>query len=692
MPHDSFNREIDYLRISVIDRCNLRCVYCMPLNGIRFLPKAELLTPSEIEAVVRAAVSVGFRKFRLTGGEPTLRLDLLEIVERIAKVPGVVELALTTNAILMRELAGPLKAAGLSRVNVHLDSLSPVTVERQMRGGTFAQIWQGIEACEAAGLTPIKINAVVTAGYNEAEVVELARLTLARDWHVRFIELMPLGGGECATLSMKRYVSNIETRRRIETALGPLFELEGASSSDEARNYGLPGGHGVIGFISPVSEPYCGTCNRMRLTADGKFHLCLLNDDELDVRRALRSARERWSRRSGANSSAGGRVETDRPSSAQRPFDPRTFDVSDRRLVQNVQVQGGRMSANLSVSGVANSDWKSTACILCECNCGVEVQLGGKDGRHLVKVRGDDAHPASKGYACEKAHRLDFYQNGPHRLTKPLRRRSDGSFEEIEWDIAIAEVAERFSALRKEHGGEAIFYYGGGGQGNHFPAVYGNTTRAALGSVHRANALSQEKTGEFWVATKMVGFYTRSDFHNCEVAFFLGKNPWMSHSIPQARVTLKEIAKDPARCLIVVDPRRTESAELADIHLQVKPGTDAWLLAAMLGVLGAGKTHCRRVAGSACEWTRRGNASLCRPADSEILRSLWRARGTGAQGGEADSVGLECGLFRGSRRADEPAFHARVLSSQAADAADRQFREEGILVRTDDDGAVYRRT
>ena len=243
------------------------------------------------------------------------------------------------------------------------------------------------------------------------------------------------------------------------------------------------------------------------------------------------------------------------------------------------------MSANLPSSGVGNSDWKSTACILCECNCGVEVQLGGKDGRHLVKVRGDDAHPASKGYACEKAHRLDFYQNGPHRLTKPLRRRIDGSFEEIDWDTAIAEVAARFSAVRKEQGGETIFYYGGGGQGNHLPAVYGNTTRAALGSVHRANALSQEKTGEFWVATKMVGFYTRSDFHNCEVAFFLGKNPWMSHSIPQARVTLKEIAKDPARCLIVVDPRRTESAELADIHLQVKPGTDAWLLAAMLGVL-----------------------------------------------------------------------------------------------------------
>jgi anaerobic selenocysteine-containing dehydrogenase len=243
------------------------------------------------------------------------------------------------------------------------------------------------------------------------------------------------------------------------------------------------------------------------------------------------------------------------------------------------------MSANPTVSGVGNPDWKSTACILCECNCGIEVQLGGADGRHLVKVRGDDAHPASKGYACEKAHRLDFYQNGPHRLTRPLRRRADGSFEEIDWDTAIAEVAARFSAVRKEHGGETIFYYGGGGQGNHLPSVYSSATRRALGSILRSSALAQEKTGEFWVATKMVGFYTRADFDNCEVAFFLGKNPWMSHSIPRARVTLKDIAKDTARCLIVVDPRRTETAELANIHLQVKPGSDAWLLAGMLGVL-----------------------------------------------------------------------------------------------------------
>jgi cyclic pyranopterin phosphate synthase len=261
----------------------------MPLEGLRFLPREELLTPTEIERVVRAAVNVGFRKFRLTGGEPTLRADLLEIVKRIAALDGVADLALTTNALLLPKLARPLRDAGLTRINVHLDSLNPETVERQMRWGTFAAIWDGILAAQAAGLVPIKLNAVVAAGYNEADVIDLARLTLARDWHVRFIELMPLGGGECASLSIKRYVSNIETRRRIESALGPLAELEPLSHGDESRNYRLAGARGVVGFISPVSEPYCGTCNRMRLTADGKFHLCLLNDDEMDVRKALRA-------------------------------------------------------------------------------------------------------------------------------------------------------------------------------------------------------------------------------------------------------------------------------------------------------------------------------------------------------------------------------------------------------------------
>jgi anaerobic selenocysteine-containing dehydrogenase len=231
------------------------------------------------------------------------------------------------------------------------------------------------------------------------------------------------------------------------------------------------------------------------------------------------------------------------------------------------------------------SDWLPTACNLCECNCGLEIQVGGEDDRHFVRIRGDKAHPGSKGYACEKPHRLDYYQNGRDRVLHPLRRRSDGSFEEIDWETAIKEVAAKLAAIRDEHGGDKIFYYGGGGQGNHLPGAYGQATLAALGSVYRANALSQEKTGEMWVSGKMLGAGTRGDFEHCEVAVFVGKNPWQSHGIARARVTLKEIAADPARSMIVIDPRRTETAAMADFHLQVKPGTDAWLLAAMGGVL-----------------------------------------------------------------------------------------------------------
>lgn len=229
--------------------------------------------------------------------------------------------------------------------------------------------------------------------------------------------------------------------------------------------------------------------------------------------------------------------------------------------------------------------WRSTACILCECNCGLEVELGGDDGRQLVRFRGDKQHPASRGYACEKPHRLNLYQHARDRVMTPLRRRPDGTFEAIDWDTAIREVAARLAAVRDTHGGDTIFYYGGGGQGNHLPGAYATATRRALGSRYRSSALAQEKTGEFWVSDRMLGSSTRADFEHCDVALFLGKNPWHSHSIPRARVTLKELAADPARTLIVIDPRRTETAELADLHLQVRPGGDAWLLAAILAIL-----------------------------------------------------------------------------------------------------------
>jgi formate dehydrogenase len=228
------------------------------------------------------------------------------------------------------------------------------------------------------------------------------------------------------------------------------------------------------------------------------------------------------------------------------------------------------------------SDWASTACILCECNCGIEVEL---EGRTLQRIRGDKAHPGSQGYTCNKAMRLDRYQNGPHRLTSPLRRRPDGSYEEVDWDTAIAEVAARLAAVRDEHGGESILYYGGGGQGNHLGGSYSGAFLRALGSRYRSSALAQEKTGEGWVEHRMYGQHTRGEFEHAEVAVFIGKNPWMSQSFPRARVVLKEIAKDPARSLVVIDPVVTDTAKLADLHLRVRPGTDAWCLAALVAVL-----------------------------------------------------------------------------------------------------------
>ncbi|BBX82784.1 molybdopterin-dependent oxidoreductase [Mycolicibacterium aubagnense] len=228
------------------------------------------------------------------------------------------------------------------------------------------------------------------------------------------------------------------------------------------------------------------------------------------------------------------------------------------------------------------ADWQSTACILCECNCGIVVQL---DGRTLSKIRGDKAHPASQGYTCNKALRLDHYQNNPGRLTAPMRRRPDGSYEEIDWDTAIFEIAEGFSRIRDEHGGDKIFYYGGGGQGNHLGGAYSGAFLKALGARYRSNALAQEKTGEYWVDAQLYGGHTRGEFEHAEVSVFIGKNPWMSQSFPRARTVLQDIAKDPQRSMIVIDPVITDTAKLADFHLRVRPGTDAWCLSALAAVL-----------------------------------------------------------------------------------------------------------
>ncbi|MFL6872555.1 MAG: molybdopterin-dependent oxidoreductase [Candidatus Azotimanducaceae bacterium] len=231
-------------------------------------------------------------------------------------------------------------------------------------------------------------------------------------------------------------------------------------------------------------------------------------------------------------------------------------------------------------SGTQES-WHATACNLCYANCGILVQTDESSGS-ILKVRGDKEHPASRGYICNKAAQINYYQSSKDRLSSPLRRRPDGSYEEISWDVAINEIATKMAAIRDEHGGDKIFRYGGGGQGNHLGGSYFGPVSKALDMRYQSNALAQEKTGYAWMMGRMFGTNVHGEMEHTQCLFIVGKNPWQSNSIQRARVLLKEISKAPDRTLIVVDPRRTESAELADIHLAVKPGRDAWALSAMI--------------------------------------------------------------------------------------------------------------
>ena len=238
----------------------------------------------------------------------------------------------------------------------------------------------------------------------------------------------------------------------------------------------------------------------------------------------------------------------------------------------------------------SDEGWHSTACILCALNCGVKVQLT-EDGREIARTKGDENHPASGGYLCNKASRLNFYQNRKDRLLSPMRRTPEGTYEEISWDTAITEIAGKLSHIKDTWGGDKVFYYGGGGQGNHLPGAYARTTLATLGARRRSNALAQEKTGEFWVAQRLFGAYNHGDFEHAQVTIFLGKNPWQSHGFHRARAELREIAKDDNRKMIVIDPKRTETADMADIHLAVKPGRDAFLLAALAAAIVQNEWH-----------------------------------------------------------------------------------------------------
>ncbi|NTV62277.1 MAG: GTP 3',8-cyclase MoaA [Oscillochloris sp.] len=284
--HDRYGRRIDYLRVSLTDRCNMRCVYCMPAVGMQFLPRPELLTNDELLLVLRAAAAAGFRKLRLTGGEPTLRSGIVELVAAIKAIPGIEQIAMTTNALRLRQFAAPLKAAGLDRVNISIDSLDPQKFRQVTRGGSLDEVWAGVRAADGAGLYPIKLNAVVVRGMNDDEVIRLAALTTRYPWEFRFIEVMPLSG--VAGLADEGVVSTAELIEQITAHFGPL-EPYGKDPSDPARRYRIPGAPGKLGFISAITDPFCATCNRMRLTAEGRLHLCLLRDDELDLRAAVRA-------------------------------------------------------------------------------------------------------------------------------------------------------------------------------------------------------------------------------------------------------------------------------------------------------------------------------------------------------------------------------------------------------------------
>jgi cyclic pyranopterin phosphate synthase len=288
---DRFGRSINYLRISVTDRCNLRCVYCLPERGIEWQARENHLSAEEIARVTATMSQVGVKRIRLTGGEPLVRADIVEIVARLASIPGIEEVSLTTNAMLLEKLGQPLADAGLKRVNISLDTLNADKFKRITRGGEIDRLWRGIAAAEAAGLSPIKLNTVVVNGLNADELSALARLTIENPWHVRFIELMPVGNvqnwGEGFPSLPDRYISVQEMQTQLST-----FDLQPVTTpigNGPARTFQIPGALGTVGFISPLGEHFCQNCNRLRLTADGFLRPCLLLDGEVNVREALRA-------------------------------------------------------------------------------------------------------------------------------------------------------------------------------------------------------------------------------------------------------------------------------------------------------------------------------------------------------------------------------------------------------------------
>lgn len=283
---DRFGRAHDSLRISVTDRCNIRCFYCMSDGPIEFLPRAELLTFEEISRVVAVAARLGVRQLRLTGGEPLVRQELWRLVAMLRGIDGIEDLALTTNATLLEHQATALRGAGLDRLNISLDSLRPEVFRAITRRDQLDAVLRGIAAAQAAGFLSIRINAVSIAGLTEPDIIPLARFCLERNLHLRFIEYMPLDAD--GQWSGDQVLRGATVRAMIESELGPLTPDPGTDPHQPARDWRLADGNGKIGFISSVSEPFCEACNRLRLTAEGQFRNCLFAREETDLRRLLR--------------------------------------------------------------------------------------------------------------------------------------------------------------------------------------------------------------------------------------------------------------------------------------------------------------------------------------------------------------------------------------------------------------------
>jgi len=283
---DSFQRPINYLRISVTDRCNLRCVYCMPPSGIHQMSHQDILTYEEIYTVARAAAELGISKVRITGGEPLVRSGLPELIRMLAQIDAIDDISLTTNGTLLGGYAAELKQAGLRRVNVSLDTLKPDRFKRITRGSSnLSNVLEGSAIARSVGLNPVKLNMVVMAGINDDELLDFGAKTISDGWHVRFIELMPVAeGGTTAS----RFVPVSDMKKRLKQ-LGELEPCLPDIGNGPAKYFRFPHTRGTIGFITPVSEHFCFCCNRLRLTADGKLRPCLLAKDEIDLRQPLRS-------------------------------------------------------------------------------------------------------------------------------------------------------------------------------------------------------------------------------------------------------------------------------------------------------------------------------------------------------------------------------------------------------------------